>query len=80
MEEIRRHFLLAEIIQQLLEDEYGSGGAEDDEGLTTKQAEDCPGQGCAQKTLHYALMERMRFRFSKANPTSQSKKREHGVV
>lgn len=47
--------ILAELIEQLLEDEDGSSGAEDDEGLTAKKAEDCPSQGCTQKTLHYSL-------------------------
>lgn len=31
---------LAEFIQKLLKDEYWPSGAEDDEGLTTEEAED----------------------------------------
>lgn len=54
--------LLAEFIEQLLEDEDGSSGAEDDERLTAKKAKDCAGQGCTQETLHYSLGKRNRDR------------------
>lgn len=36
-----RSRLLAEIVEQFLKDEYGSSGAEDNQGLTGKKAEDC---------------------------------------
>lgn len=49
--------LLAELKQQLLEDEDGPGGAEDDEGLAAEEAEDRASQGRAQEALHHPLQE-----------------------
>lgn len=48
---------LAEFKQELLEDEYGPRGAEDDEGLTAEEAEDGAGQGRPQEALHHPLQE-----------------------
>lgn len=48
---------LAEFKQELLEDEYGPRGAEDDEGLTAEEAEDGAGQGRPQETLHHPLQD-----------------------
>lgn len=45
----------AEFIQQLFKDQYRSCRAEDDEGLTAEQAEDCAGQSRAQKAFHHTL-------------------------
>lgn len=48
---------LAKFKQELLEDEYGPCGAEDDEGLTAEEAEDGAGQGRPQEALHHPLQE-----------------------
>ncbi len=48
----------AEFIQQLFKDQYRSGRAEDDEGLTAEEAEDRAGQSRAQKAFHHTLEEK----------------------
>ncbi len=45
-------------IQQLFKDQYRSGRAEDDEGLTAEEAEDRAGQSRAQKAFHHTLEEK----------------------
>lgn len=56
---VRAHFLvwplLAELIKQFLKYENGSGRAEDDEGLPTKEAEHSSCQRSAEEALHHTL-------------------------
>lgn len=47
--------LLAELIKQFLKYENGSGRAEDDEGLPTKDAEHSSCQSSAKEALHHTL-------------------------
>lgn len=47
--------LLAEVIKQFLKYENGSGRAEDDEGLPTKEAEHSSCQSSAKEALHHTL-------------------------
>lgn len=50
--------LLAELIKQFLKYENGSGRAEDDEGLPTKETEHSSCQSSAKEALHHALGRR----------------------
>lgn len=48
-------YLLAEVKEELLEDENGPRAAEDDEGLPREEAEQGTSHGSAQEALHYSL-------------------------
>lgn len=47
--------LLAEVEEELLEDEDGPCAAEDDERLSREEAEQGASHGSAQETLHHSL-------------------------
>lgn len=47
--------LLAEVKEELLEDEDGPCAAEDDERLSREEAEQGAGHGSAQEALHHSL-------------------------
>lgn len=48
-------YLLAEVKEELLEDEDGPRAAEDDEGLPREEAEQGTSHSSAQEALHYSL-------------------------
>lgn len=59
-------YLLAEVKEELLEDEDGPGAAEDDEGLPREEAEQGTSHGSAQEALHYSLLHEKAKRLREA--------------